>query len=151
MTPGMARKRLSIVGVCGLAVLLITACADSDRPADKNVDAPKAEVVEGPESMSPEGKVEPLGEGGTGIAELAKETLAEHLNVPVHTIEVDTVRAVEWSDSSIGCPQPGQAYLQVITPGHKVSLRVAGKLHFVHEANGRALVCERTKSVGSDL
>ena len=66
----------------------------------------------------------------------------------MHTIEVDTVRAVEWSDSSIGCPQPGEAYLQVITRGHKTTLRVAGKLHFVHEANGRAFVCKRTKSVG---
>jgi hypothetical protein len=54
---------------------------------------------------------------------------------------------VEWSDSSIGCPQPGEAYAQVITPGHKISLRVDGRLHFVHEAKGRAFVCKRRKAV----
>jgi len=52
-----------------------------------------------------------------------------------------------WSDSSLGCPQPGQAYLQVITPGHRVTLRVDGAIHFVHEAGGRAFVCRQRKAV----
>ena len=82
------------------------------------------------------------------IAGLAVDTLAAHLNVPRDRISVDTVRAVEWRDSSIGCEQPGEAYMQVITPGHRITLRVDGKLHFVHEANGKAFVCERRKAVG---
>lgn len=80
------------------------------------------------------------------LAKLAVETLAEHLNVPVNTISVDTIRTVDWRDSSIGCPQPDQAYLQVITPGHKITLRHDGAFHFVHEANGNAFVCVRQKS-----
>ena len=144
-------KKLLIGGVFSVAMLMNAACAESDQPADNKAEvtqAPQAESIEGPKSMTPQGKIEALDENRTGIAELARETLAEHLNVPMHTIEVDTVRAVQWSDSSTGCPQPGEAYLQVITPGHKISLRVDGKLYFVHEANGRAFVCKRTKSVG---
>lgn len=82
------------------------------------------------------------------LERLAIETLAADLGVSEDRIAIDSIRAIDWRDSSIGCPQPGEAYLQVITPGHRISLRVDGQLHFVHEANGRAFVCRLTKAVG---
>lgn len=99
-------------------------------------------------TVTPEGTVGDLSDADRSVAALAMETLAAHLNIPMDSIRVDTVRAVEWPDSSLGCPQPGEAYLQVITPGHRITLRVDGNLHFVHEANGRAFVCVRRKAVG---
>ena len=99
-------------------------------------------------SVTPDGAVADLSAEDSELAELAAKTLAAHLDVPVDTISVDTVRTVDWPDSSIGCPQPGEAYMQVITPGHRITLRVDGNFHFVHEANGRAFVCERRKAVG---
>jgi hypothetical protein len=83
------------------------------------------------------------------IAENAVLALADHLDVPVTTISVESLEAVDWPDSSVGCPQPGQAYLQVITPGHRISLRHEGKLYVMHEANGRAFICVRRKPVES--
>jgi hypothetical protein len=79
------------------------------------------------------------------VAQRAIDALAQELGIAKEEIEVDTVRAVDWPDSSIGCPKPGQAYLQVITPGHKITLRAEGKVHVVHEARGRAFVCEQVK------
>ena len=79
------------------------------------------------------------------IAEPGIRALADHLDVPPDAIEVDSVRAVDWRDSSLGCPQTGEAYLQVITPGHEITLRVDGRLYVVHEASGRAFVCTRKK------
>jgi len=81
------------------------------------------------------------------LAKLAVHTLAQDLGVAEDRIAVDTIRAVDWRDSSLGCPQPGRAYLQVITPGHRITLRVDGQFHFVHEANGRAFVCRKSKAV----
>jgi hypothetical protein len=81
------------------------------------------------------------------LAKLAIHTLAQDLGVAEDRITVDTIRAVDWRDSSLGCPQPGRAYLQVITPGHRITLRVNGQFHFVHEANGRAFVCRKSKAV----
>lgn len=98
--------------------------------------------------MLPDGTMTKPSAEDTSIAELAKSVLAEELNIPISTITVDTVRPVEWRDSSIGCPQPGQAYMQVITPGHKITLRVDGRLHVVHEANGRAFICKIRKDKG---
>ncbi len=96
-------------------------------------------------TVSLQGTVGQLQDADMDIAKLAAETLSGELNIPVQKIEVDTVRAVQWRDTSIGCPQPDQAYGQVITPGHKVTLRVDGRFHFVHEANGRAFVCKQQK------
>lgn len=81
----------------------------------------------------------------TDVAKLAVAALAKDLGIAADKIQVDTVRTVNWPDSSIGCPQPGRAYMQVITPGHKVSLRADGRIYVVHEAKGRAFVCEKTK------
>ena len=96
-------------------------------------------------TVSADGTVMPISRSDMSIAEKAVLALADHLDVPVTEISVDSVRAIEWRDSSIGCPQPGQAYMQVITPGNKITLRHDGKVHVVHEANGNAFVCVRQK------
>jgi hypothetical protein len=48
---------------------------------------------------------------------------------------------VQWNDSSLGCPQPGAMYAQVITSGHV--LRFAGRdaTHEVHVAGDAAILC----------
>ena len=44
-------------------------------------------------------------------AELAIETITAELGVARESIEISAVRAVDWRDSSFGCPKPGKAYL----------------------------------------
>ena len=80
------------------------------------------------------------------VALAAIDALAADLKIPKEKIQVDTIRAVDWSNSSIGCPKPGVAYLEVITPGHKVTLRADGQIYVVHEAKQRAFVCHDTKA-----
>lgn len=118
-------------------VIVLAGCSD------ESVEREREDIlfVEG------QGSADQLGEEQRNVAKLAIETLAKELNVPGDEILVDTIRAVQWRDSSIGCPQPGRSYLQVITPGHKITLRVAGQVHVVHEANGRAMLCKRSKAV----
>ena len=103
--------------------------------------------MEKAKQVAADGDIEQLAADSRDLAAQAAEVLAEELNVPISTIVVDSVRAVEWRDSSIGCPQPDEAYMQVITPGNKITLRHDGKLYFVHEAGGRAFVCKRRKAV----
>ena len=81
-----------------------------------------------------QGPAEALTDTERAVALLAIDTLAADLKVPREKIELDTVRAIDWRDSSLGCPKPGMAYLDVITPGHKVTLRVDGQIYVVHEA-----------------
>jgi len=77
------------------------------------------------------------------VARLAIDALSAETGIPKDRITVDSVTAVDWPDGSLGCPKPGMGYLTVITPGHKIALRADGAIHFVHEANGRAIVCRQ--------
>lgn len=79
---------------------------------------------------------------------MAIDALAAELGITKDRVFVDTVRAVEWRDSSLGCPKPGVAYLDVIASGHRVLLRVDRQVHVVHEAGNRAFVCVQTKAMG---
>ncbi len=118
-------KRLSIA----IAATLVGACAGAqDIPA-----------------VPGQGSAAQLSPTASDVAQLAIDALAKDLGIAPEAIQVDTVRAVEWRNSSIGCPKPGMAYLDVITPGHKVTLRANGQVYVVHEAKNRAFVCETTK------
>lgn len=63
--------------------------------------------------------------------------------------QVHVVRAVEvtWRDASLGCPQPGRLYAQVITPGVLVELDVAGARYEYHaRLGGEPFWCQRPQS-----
>ncbi len=78
---------------------------------------------------------------------LAKETLAQELGVDEEEIAVERAEPVRWRDTSLGCPQKGMMYAQVITPGYRVWLQVEGKTYDVHVGSGRAVVCESASKI----
>ncbi len=88
-----------------------------------------------------------LSDTDRAAADVAIEALAAELGTAGDQISVQSVSAVDWRDSSLGCPKPDMAYLSVITPGHRITLLANGKLHSVHEANNKAFVCRQARSV----
>ncbi len=75
-------------------------------------------------------------------AEAARAELARRINAPADQIQVVSIEQVDWPDASLGCPQPGQMYIQVITPGYKVILAAGGQRYEVHtDLRGRAVMC----------
>lgn len=74
----------------------------------------------------------------------AKEDAAKRAGVPVDAVAVTRVREVEWRDSSLGCPQPGMMYAQVITPGYLILVEAGGKTYEYHADRGqRVVTCDR--------
>jgi hypothetical protein len=73
---------------------------------------------------------------------LATETLARHLDVAADKIRLVRAEAVDWPNSSLGCPKEGMSYMQVIVPGFRVRLAVGDREHAVHTGGNRAIVCE---------
>lgn len=66
------------------------------------------------------------------VVRLAIEALAAETGVPREQIVVARVEPHDWPDSSLGCPQPGRAYLQVVTPGYRVFLAAGGREYEYH-------------------
>ena len=80
-----------------------------------------------------------------GPAAVAQRIVGEHTGTDYKQVEVLSVESVDFSDSSLGCPQPGMAYIQVITPGHKVMTTASGpegaKKFDVRVAGSNGLIC----------
>jgi hypothetical protein len=72
-----------------------------------------------------------------GAVEWAVADLAERLGIAPGQIAIVAVESVQWRDSSLGCPQPGMMYAQVITPGFRVILRAEDEQYEYHSAEGR--------------
>lgn len=79
------------------------------------------------------------------IVDLALAQVATTTGLPVEELEVTATEAVEWPSSALGCPMPGQAYLDVITPGYRIEVRAGDELFDVGtNLDGSAVaVCPR--------
>jgi len=74
-------------------------------------------------------------EGGRPPVELAKADLAQRLGVGLDEIKVRSVEEAVFSDASLGVPEPGKVYAQVITPGYIIELTVAGQAYRYHASD----------------
>ena len=120
----------------GLAISLASGCAIGDEPPGK----PSAESNDEPPALIQESH-------GSDPETLARKTLGHFLSVSAEELTPIGLMAVAWRDASLGCPQPGMNYAQVITSGYRAVFVHGGHIYHVHmdninTANGRALVCE---------
>lgn len=78
------------------------------------------------------------------VIEKAKQDLAQKLGIAAAQIETVNIVEVEWSDSSLGCPQAGMAYAEVITPGYQVQLLYNNKIYpYNTDKTSRVVYCDR--------
>ncbi len=141
-----------------LLALVLVACEPRPHPSPEAVPGtpahPTPENGGGPgtpaqpapgESPLPEPGVSPLSPWPTPPADSAAAAavayLAVELDVSPEQVTVLSSEAVEWPDTSLGCPQPGMMYAQVITPGYRFLLQAGGKKYEVHtDQTGQSVV-----------
>jgi hypothetical protein len=75
---------------------------------------------------------------------LAKTTLARDASIAPSSIDVESVEAVTWQDTSLGCPRPDMMYAQRLVSGFKVVLRAGGKSYNVHTGETSAVICDQS-------
>lgn len=70
------------------------------------------------------------------------DAIAAELGVAVETLDVISVEPRDWPDTSLGCPRPGEAYADVITPGHLVVVEANGeRIEFHTDLRGNVERC----------
>ena len=77
-------------------------------------------------------------------ADLAVADLATRLEIDRATIELVDAQSVTWPDASLGCPQAGEMYAQVLVAGSKVILGTNGRTRvYVYHAgaDGQPFLC----------
>ena len=76
------------------------------------------------------------------VLDLVKQDLAKRLSVTVDQITVVSATSMEWPDSSLGCPKPGMAYSQIVTPGYRIVLSQGQKQYDYHtDASATIVLC----------
>ena len=64
---------------------------------------------------------------------------AARAGIAPSAVQVISLQAREWPDTSLGCPRPGEMYAQRITPGYLVVVEAAGQRLEYHTDEGRTV------------
>jgi hypothetical protein len=83
-----------------------------------------------------------LPDGSEVALESAVTDLSGMLDIDADAIQVLAVEKRTWSDASLGCPEPGKVYAQVITPGFLIRLEAEGEAYEYHASLNRAILCQ---------
>lgn len=76
----------------------------------------------------------------------AKWDLVKRLGIAYGDISLTSMVKIDWSDTSLGCPQEGMYYAQVITPGYLITLEVEGKFYSYHADYHQVVFCPETET-----
>lgn len=60
------------------------------------------------------------------MIQVALADAMRHTGIDAAELRVTTAEPVTWSDGSLGCPQPGMLYTQVLVPGYRIRIDAAG-------------------------
>jgi hypothetical protein len=83
--------------------------------------------------------------------DLAAAELATRLRIDQATIELVDAQEVTWPDTSLGCPQAGEMYAQMLVAGSKVILGINGRtrIYVYHAgADGQPFLCPSSEPDG---
>ncbi len=125
--------------------LLLSACtaatpAPGSAPQAAQTTAPSAPSPAA--ALSPSPVTNPSPQTNPSI-DAAAAAAATRLGVARADLRVERVEAREWPDASLGCPQQGVLYAQVLTPGYLVVIAGAGKqLEYHTDERGKVVLCQ---------
>ncbi len=86
----------------------------------------------------------PVPPGAEQIVAAVRADAARRSGLSPDQVRLVRVEAVDWPDASLGCPEPGKFYAQVITPGYKITVRAGGSDYEYHtDRAGRFVLCVR--------
>jgi hypothetical protein len=75
----------------------------------------------------------------------AVQDATSRLGLSPGDVSLERVEAREWGDSSLGCPQPGNLYSQIVTPGFLIVINTGGKqLEYHSDTRARVVLCRES-------
>jgi len=84
--------------------------------------------------------------GTANLIMIARKNLAEREGIPLEKVTLLRMEAVEWGDTSLGCPEPGKFYAQVITPGYRIILSDGMEVYEYHsDRQNRVIFAKEVK------
>jgi hypothetical protein len=136
-------KNPLILTILGIAVVVV-ACGSEPLPEDIMPLRNPGVAISPTRGVTPEATDKPVSftvptsevdipPGSEKILELVEDDLSQKLNLSLSDeITIVSIEVVDWSDSSLGCPQNDMMYAQAITPGYLIKLEIRNKIYEYH-------------------
>lgn len=128
-------------------VVLLAACGSAGGPGAASTTSTMSEqtttTVESTTTEDAEAVPLPAGFPDSLLEEIISDA-SDRTGTPEQSVEVVSVEASTFGDTSLGCPEEGKMYAQVITPGFTVILDAEGEEldYRVAEGSGTFILCE---------
>ena len=153
----MLNSRLGVGPALFVLSVLLSGCQTPVTQPASVEPAPWVAPTRLPEAMSErqpdlnrETSLTPTTTGGADVnpqVERAIDDLATRNGTDRSRVIVESVEQVGWRDSSLGCPQPGMMYAQVLTPGFRIILQLNQARYIYHaDLNRRVMLCENPRT-----
>lgn len=126
-----------------ILILTLAACSVGPMLGTGTSDAPTAgPETQGAAQPSPTATSDSGAQGQAALIELAADALSDHLGAPAQAIGFLGLERVDWSDASLGCPEPDESYAQVLVPGFKLQFSYEGQIYTLHtDMDGWVKLC----------
>lgn len=131
----------------------VAAPVTATTPLTPSMTITATETLTTPVEAAPGDAAPQLSTDEQAIVAAAIALVAAEIGADQATITLVDLQAVEWPDSSLGCPQPDMMYMQVITPGYQLTLQdEAGVTYAVHSERdpaGQVVLCQDAAATGT--
>lgn len=137
-----------------LATVLLAACTAapgaSPTPAPPEATSRITPVPPALETVPPS-PAPIVGEVPSRLVDAARADLSARIGADAAAAaaaEVVVAESVTWPDGSLGCPVPGELYVQVLTPGYRLVFEADGVRYDYRLSEAGAIrLCERARPV----
>jgi hypothetical protein len=114
-----------------------TPTTESKQPKADDRQPPAEEKQPHGDDRSPAAPTVPA--DAQNLVDLAVDDLAQALDGEAEAVTVLSVEARDFSDASLGVPEPDKMYAQVITPGYVIQLGLGEKVYTYHGSGERVV------------
>jgi len=113
----------------------------ADNPAPRTI-APPARIPDPVVSQAPAGERVDIASVPRGVRRAVVADAARRFALSENEVVLVDAERVTWSDGSMGCPEPGTMYTQMLVSGFRVSAKTsAGQMQYHTDSRGSVVTC----------
>jgi hypothetical protein len=134
-------KAFSSLVLAAAVAIPLAACA-GERPPVKTGMAPPTRIPDIAAPAGPAGVLVPSASVPREVRRAVVADTAKRFKVAESAVVLTKTEKVTWSDASLGCPEPGRMYAQMLVEGFRVTAKTdGGSLTYNTDSGGNVVVC----------
>lgn len=130
-----------LLTICAAGLAMLPACAA--EPAAPGAIAPPKRVLDAVETPpAPAGEPVNTASMPREVRRAVVADAARRFRVDENAVVLTRAEQLTWNDGSLGCPEPGRMYTQMLVPGYRVVAKTAeGELTYHTDTRGNVVTC----------